>query len=112
MSNETGIKPTYRLILGNTYYTKGFFNLGVDIERHLTYDEGPMKIFVGDEKQQISGRITRKANQNGTPRIYGGAELRDWFQTNCRKGQLVNVVILAPKQIWIKRILKLLIRDQ
>ena len=102
MSNGVNIKPTYELLLGNTYYTKGFFNLGVNIERYLTYEEGQISIFVGDDKTKITGRITRKANMNGTPRIYGGAELRDWFQANHRKGQEVSVVILAANQIWIK----------
>ena len=96
------MQPKYKLILGNTYYSKGFFNLGVDVERHLTYDEGPFTILVGDEQRQITGRISREANENGTPRIYGGAELRDWFQENFRKGQQVDVSITSPNQVWIK----------
>lgn len=96
------MKPTYKLRLGNTYYSKGFFNLGVDIERFLTYDEGSIRILIGEEKRIITGRITRKANQNGTPRIFGGAELKNWFQANYRKGQQIDVVVLAPDEIWIK----------
>jgi len=96
------MKPTYKLRLGNTYYTKGFFNMGVDVERFLTYDEGPINILVGEEKRKIIGRVTRKANQNDTPRIFGGAELKEWFQSKYRKGQQIDVVVLAPDEIWIK----------
>ena len=95
------LKPKYRLLLGNTYYNKGFFNLGVDIEKYLTYDEGPVTIFVGDQKRKIQGRISRNANANGTPRIYGGVELRDWFQNNFRKGQSAEVIILSLSEVWI-----------
>ena len=96
------MKPRYTLKLGNTYYSKGFFNLGVDVERFLSYDEGPISIYVGEEKKQLKGRISRTANQNGTPRIFGGAELRDWIQSNYRKGQQIEVEILSPEQIWIR----------
>ena len=95
------IRPKYRLLLGNTYFNKGFFNLGVSVEKHLTYDEGPITITVGDQKQMILGRISRTANENGTPRVYGGAELRDWFQDNFRKGQYVEVIILSPTKVWV-----------
>ena len=96
------MNPKYKLTLGNTYYSKGFFNLGIDVERHITYEEGPFVVFVGENKREIKGRVSREANQNGTPRIYGGAELRDWFQANFRKGERVDVLILAEDQVWIK----------
>ena len=98
---NTEIRPKYRLQLGNTYFNKGYFNLGVSVERHLTYDERAFAIFVGDQRKLIDGRISRNANSNGTPRIYGGAELRDWFQSNFRKGQYAEVVILSPTEVWI-----------
>lgn len=95
-------KPIYRLRLSKTYYNEGFFNLGVDVERFITYDEGPITILVGEDRQEISGRVTRKANQNGTPRIFGGAELRDWFQENFKRGEIGQVVILEPDRVWIR----------
>ena len=96
------MKSKYQLKLHKSYYEKGFFNLGVDVERYLTYEEGIIDILVGKGEQKIEGRITRKANQNGTPRIYGRSELRDWFQDNYKKGEKVQVVILDPKRVWIK----------
>jgi len=102
MNENFTIKPKYRLKLGNTYFDKGFFNLGISVEKYLTYDEGPIKIFVGEQKIEIDGRITRNANSNGSPRIYGGAELRDWFQENKRRGHFVQVIIVGPKEVWIK----------
>ena len=81
--------PIYQLKLSKTYYNAGFFNLGIDVERFITYDEGQITIFVGEDRQEISGRVTRKANQNGTPRIFGGAELRDWFQEHHNRGETV-----------------------
>lgn len=96
------MKPIYQLKLHKSYYEKGFFNLGVDVERHITYEEGSIDILVGEEKRKIEGRVTRNANQNGTPRIYGRSELRNWFQENFKKGETVEVVIISPDEVWIR----------
>jgi hypothetical protein len=56
---------------------------------------------LGNPKVQIQGNVNRDANQNGTPRIMGGAELRNWFQRNYSQLDKVNVLILAPDKLLI-----------
>lgn len=41
--------------LGNTYWSKGFFNVSVDFQRHLTMTEGPFDIYLGDASKPING---------------------------------------------------------
>jgi hypothetical protein len=93
--------PTYQLKLQKTYYDKGFFNLGVEIERFVRRDSGPICIQLGASRAEIKGTVNRQANQNGTPRIMGGAELRNWFHRSLKELDLVNVVVLAPDKLWI-----------
>ena len=93
--------PIYKLPLHKTYYDKGFFNLGVDIERFVRSDSGPVKILLGNSKSLINGRIDREANQNGTPRVFGGAELQHWLQRNFQLKDVIDVHIVGPNEIWI-----------
>ncbi|AUR38439.1 hypothetical protein PhaeoP18_04223 (plasmid) [Phaeobacter piscinae] len=93
--------PTYELTLHKTYYEKGFFNLGVEIERFVAKDESPVSLFLGTQGQQIGGRVTRTANLNGTPRVFGGAKLRDWFFANFNMLDQVRVSVLSPTELQI-----------
>lgn len=93
--------PVYKLTLHRTYYDKGFFNLGVEIERFIRSSSGPIKILLGDSKRQVNGRIDREANQNGTPRVFGGAELQHWLQRNFQLKDVIDVHIVSPNEIWI-----------
>ena len=103
--SETNTAPSYRLTLHKTYYDQGFFNLGVDVDRFVRTDNGPISICLGNPKVQIQGNVNRDANQNGTPRIMGGAELSNWFQRNYSQLDKVNVLILAPDKLLIVTIL-------
>ena len=93
--------PVYTLTLHKTYYAKGFFNLGVDVERYVRKDSGTAVLFLGNSKTRIEASVDRNANQNGTPRILGGAELRNWLQRNCKLGDRVNIHILKPAELWL-----------
>ncbi len=93
--------PTYELTLHKTYYEKGFFNLGVEIENYVTKDECPVSLLLGPQRQQIGGRVTRTANLNGTPRVFGGAKLRDWFFANFNTLDQVRVLVLSPTELQI-----------
>ena len=95
--------PMYKLTLHKTYYEKGFFNLGVDIERFVRPDSGPITIVLGDSKARIQGRVDRTANINGTPRVFGGAELQLWIQSHCDLKDEIYIYIKSPDEIWIKR---------
>lgn len=98
--------PEYKLTLHKTYYDKGFFNLGIDVDNYIKRDNGTMHIFLGESKKEISGRVNRDANLNSTPRIYGGNELKDWIQANFNLKDLVIVHILSPNSIWIRNVMK------
>jgi hypothetical protein len=94
--------PVYALTLHKTYYDKGFFNLGIDIERYVRKDSGPAVLFLGTSKTRLEVKVDREANQNGTPRIHGGPELRDWFYRSCKLGDRVKVSILSPAEYWLQ----------
>lgn len=47
------------------------------------------------------GSVTRAANLNGTPRVFGGAELRDWFCANFEMYDQVKVLVLSPSELQI-----------
>ena len=61
----------FKLRLEDTYWSKGFFNVPVDHERFLSHDDGPIDIFLGADSEPIVGRMSRSANQNATPRVFG-----------------------------------------
>lgn len=94
-------KPTYNLTLHETYYEKGFFNLGVSVDRYIRETSGPITITLGKSNRTLNGTVNREANQNGTPRIFGGSELRDWFFNNYSLKDEVEVVIVSPNEIHI-----------
>lgn len=94
--------PTYKLTLHKTYYDHGFFNLGVEVDRFVRPNSGPVSILLGPAQAEISATINREANVNGTPRVMGGAALRNWFQRNYEQGEVVDVVVVSKCAIWVK----------
>lgn len=92
---------TYKLKLYKTYYNKGFFNVPVDFDRFVQLEEGEFFIQIGDEV--VHGRSTRKANRNGTARIFGNAKLRDWLQENFDRYDVVSVDFLDPNRIRLRQ---------
>lgn len=98
-----GKNPIYELTLGKSYYEKGFFNLGVAVDRYIGAHGTDVRIILGPGTRFVDARIDRNANQNGTPRIHVGARLRDYFYTNFHVGDVVNVIILDPQKFRILR---------
>jgi len=94
---------SFELRLADTYWERGFFNVPVAFEQFLTKTDGPMEIFVGDVAEALHGRIDRRANQNGTPRIIGSKALAQFFQRGYQKGQSVAVEIVSPTTLRIGR---------
>lgn len=95
--------PVYNLTLHKSYYDKGFFNLGVDIEKFVRPDSGPISIILGDSKACIEGHVSRTANRNGTPRIFGGIKLQHWVQSHFTLKDIINVYILSPEKILLRK---------
>ncbi len=73
--------PVYLLTLGKTYYDKGFFNLGVEVDRYVRRDSGPITLALGHKSHIIEGHVNREANPNGTPAHM--ASTKRTFQNDC-----------------------------
>jgi hypothetical protein len=93
---------TFPLKLARTYYEKGFFNVTVDYQNYVRPDSGPVTLVLANTGQTLSGRVSREANPNGTPRIFGGIDLRDWFQQNFKLLETVNVDLISNDKIVLR----------
>lgn len=91
--------PIFSLTLHRTYYNQGFFNVTVDFDRFVRPQEGPIVLRLGLRGPETQGIVDRRANRNGTPRIIGGAKLRDWFQKNYKLMEIVAVDLSSPEII-------------
>lgn len=99
---DYGVTDTqFEFKLGKTYFDQGFFNVGVIAADYFAGDKAQIEIRLGKNGDIIIGHINRTANANYTPRIMGGAKLRDWFQRNIKIGNPVAVKILSDTSIWI-----------
>jgi hypothetical protein len=85
-------KRRFKLTLHKTCYEQGFFNVPVEFDRFIRSSEGPVQLVLR-KSRKVEGHINRTANRNGTARIMGGPELRDWFQQNYRLDDVVEVDI-------------------
>lgn len=89
------------LVLQQTYFNQGFFNVPVDHQRHFGNDLEKIDMYCGAERLHVAGYINRTANANGTPRIMGGAQLKRWMQKSSRVMGEVDVVIQSPTSILL-----------
>jgi hypothetical protein len=94
--------PTFPLKLQETYWKKGFFNVTVRHQGFVTMTEGPIEIYLGESAQPIAGRVSRSANQNATPRVFGNKPLAAFFQANYRVGDEVPIDILSPTAVRVR----------
>lgn len=96
-----GSAPHFILKLQETYHRTGFFNVPVKCEKYFGSDEQTIKIYCGQERLLVTGKINRTANGNGTPRVMGALPLREWFQKRKAMSPL-KVMILDPATIYIQ----------
>ena len=94
---------TFNLILQQTYFKMGFFNVGVGYDRYVRHTEGPVRLRLGRDGSEVEGRVDRHANQNGTPRIMGGVPLKRWFQANFKPMDVVAVDLASQDVIVLDR---------
>ena len=71
------------------------------MERFVTPSDGEVSLMLGTQARSINARVNRKANLNGTPRIFGGKALSDWFQNNFDQLDTVKVVVLSPTELQL-----------
>ncbi len=95
--------PEYVLTIFPAYYKQGFFNIPVDFDRYVRQDEGSIMLVLNEKKEVMMGKVNRTANSNGTARIMGGVQLRDWFQNNFNQKDNVLVEFLQLDKIVIKK---------
>lgn len=91
----------FPLTLQPTYFRTGFFNVGVGHASELGADGDTIEIFLGSASEPVLGTINRRANNNGTPRIMGGTQVRDWFQSTCRELDQLTIDVFSPVSIRI-----------
>jgi hypothetical protein len=95
--------PIFKLKLQPTYFKQGFFNVVVDHERYVRKTDGPVRLRLGSDGREIEAKVSRQYNRNGTPRILGGATLRDWFQRNFEPKDSVAVDLTSQEVIVLSK---------
>jgi hypothetical protein len=95
------VPPTdsFEFILHRTYFNTGFFNVPVEHSNSFGEDGAEIEIFCGTAPRPILGTINRRSNANRTPRIFGGIDVRDWFQAHCKVMESVDVLVDSPQSI-------------
>jgi hypothetical protein len=91
----------FNLRLEATYWLKGFFNVPVDFERFVTRDDGPIDIYLGAADTLTTGRVSRSANRNATPRVFSNKPLQEFFHAGYKRGDFVFVEVVSPTSIRI-----------
>jgi hypothetical protein len=91
------VLTTINILLGQAYYNQGFFNVGREYSEMFGADNATIDIQLGSSGDTtIQGYINRTANKNGTPRIMGGKELRNWIKNNFKPNDTMKVDIISP----------------
>jgi hypothetical protein len=102
-AESAALVDSFEFVMQPTYYQKGFFNVPVAADTLIGGHREKIEIYLGDSSHACIGWIDRKANTNGTPRIMGGIQLRDWFQGHLCLNQNVRVEVPSPYEIRIRR---------
>lgn len=90
----------YSIILGITYFNKGYFNLGV-VASHIIDNHGkPLKLILMNQGE-ILININRTANKNQSVRLYGGKPLINFIQTNFHLNEEMYFEVINPNTIRI-----------
>jgi hypothetical protein len=98
-----GNGSVFPLKLQQTYFQHGFFNVGVDYDHHVRKADGPIRLRLGRQGNEIEGNINRRANTNGTARIFGGPALKEWFQANFEPMETVAVDLSSEDVIVLDK---------
>ena len=93
----------FNFTLQKTYYQNGFFNVPAEADAQVGSTEGPIQLVLEGMEQPIPARLDRKANPNGTARIFGGVKLRGWFRSRFNLMDMVRVEIEAPDVLRLRQ---------
>ncbi|MHA6643672.1 GIY-YIG nuclease family protein [Mesorhizobium sp. A623] len=96
---------TFTIVLGPTYYNKGFLNPGVEASRHLGKDGDPIRIRFSDGSPMVISKINRTANRTGAVRVVGNnQQIAHWFQENFREGDTVQGRVVGTHEIYLSSV--------
>lgn len=90
----------YQITLGQTYYNKGFINLGVTASQFVGENRENLTLILGNEGE-INVNINRNANNNASVRLYGGNILRSFIQNNFIQNDIIQFQVINPNLIEI-----------
>lgn len=90
---------SFEFVLHRTYFNSGFFNVPAEHSNSFGQDGAEIEIFCGAATRPILGTINRRSNANRTPRIFGGIDVRDWFQADCCLMASIRVLVDSPQCI-------------
>jgi hypothetical protein len=94
---------SFSVVLGQTYFNQGFFNVPIDYSDKFADNNSKIEILLGDTTNSIQGYINRQANKNETPRIMGGIGLKNWIQSYFKQNDRLKVRILSPTSIELQK---------
>jgi hypothetical protein len=90
----------YQITLGQTYYNKGFINLGVAVSQFIGQNGENLILILGNEGE-INITINRNANNNASVRLYGGNTLMLFIQNNFIQNDIMQFQVINPNLIQI-----------
>ena len=93
--------------LGKTYYTQGIINPGAKVSDKIGAHGEPMMVRLGwEDSEGVQIAINRRANPNGSPRLYGCRAVALWFQKHFKQGNVVHARIINRNEIVLERPVK------
>jgi len=98
-TSEGPCTGTFSIKLGKVYWKTGFMNPGIGVSNLFGKHGEPIVIQLGWNGTTVIKKINRIANTNGSPRIYGGKPVSDWWQRHFKFEDTVQACILNPNHI-------------
>lgn len=91
----------YHFNMAPTYWKRGFFNVPVSSSNEFSHDGDNLTIVNSDGTVMLTAIINRTANKSQSPRIMGGAGLRDFFQENYKIDDVVSFRMLSKNTLQL-----------
>lgn len=95
--------PSFTVNLScRAYWQDGFLNVPQSRDKFVgKHDDSMLLHFGTPDSEPLARKINRKAQSNGTARIYGGTNLARWFQNNFSRADKATVYILNPNELFV-----------
>jgi len=94
--------PVFNFRAQPTYRARGFFNVPKAADALIGSDGESIEIRIDQAEGSFVGRISRRDNLNGTPRIHVGHGLQCWFAAATAPLQEIDVEVLSPRLIHLR----------